>query len=75
MKRIMIFLLVFVLGSITGIVTQNATSGAGNRAQIAELENELKSRNEKLERCTDALINGLHTNAPQTIPPISATPK
>jgi uncharacterized membrane protein (DUF106 family) len=75
MKRIMIFLLIFVLGIITGIVTQYATSGAGNRARIAALESELKSRNEKLERCTDALINGLHTNAPQTTPPISASPK
>jgi hypothetical protein len=75
MKRIMIFLSVFVLGSVSGIVTQYATSGAGNRARIAALENELKSRNEKLERCTDALINGLHTIAPQTTPPISSSPK
>lgn len=74
MKRILIFLLVFVLGGITGIVAQYATSGAANRARIAALENEL-TRNEKLDRCTDALINGSHTNAPQTIPPISASPK
>jgi len=75
MKRIAIFLLIFVLGGITGIVAQYATFGAANRTRIAALENELKTRNEKLDRCTDALIKGSQTNAPQTIPPISASPK
>jgi hypothetical protein len=75
MKRIAIFLLIFVLGGITGIVAQYATSGAANRARIAALENELKIRNEKLDRCTDALINGSQMKAPPTIPPISAGPK
>lgn len=75
MKRIAIFLLIFVLGGITGMVAQYATSGSANRARIAALENELKTRNEKLDRCTDALINGSRTNAPQTISPISASPK
>jgi hypothetical protein len=74
MKRLATFAAVFILGGITGIVTQSATI-AGNRARIVSLENELKTRNEKFDRCTDALINGSRTNAPQTIPPISASPK
>ena len=75
MKRIVTFVLIFVLGGISGIVVQYATSGATDRARIAALEDELKSRNDKLDKCTDALINGLHTNAPQTAPPIAASPK
>jgi hypothetical protein len=75
MNRIVIFALIFVLGVFLGIIVQYSSSGATERARIAALENELKSRNEKLERCTDALINGLHTNAPQTAPPLSASPK
>ncbi len=75
MKRLATFALVFVLGGITGIVMQSATIGAGNRARIVALENELKSRNEKLDKCTDALINGLHSNVPPTSSPVSTSPK
>jgi len=64
MKRMMSFLLVFVLGGIAGIALQYWTSGAVNRARIAALEDELKSRNDKLDKCTDVLINGMHSNAP-----------
>jgi len=29
------------------------------------LESELKSRNDKLDKCTEAVINGLHQHVPQ----------
>ena len=47
MKRIATFLLIFFLGSISGIGVQHVTSGAADRARIAALEAELKSRNDK----------------------------
>jgi hypothetical protein len=74
MKRIAIFVLIFVLGGISGIVVQYATSGAADRARIAALEGELKSRNDKLDKCTDALIN-LQTSAPHATPPVEGSPK
>ena len=64
MKRLMILGLV--------VIFRSATSGAADRGQIAVLENELKSRNDKLDKCTDALINNLHPNAPQTAAPPTA---
>ena len=73
MKRIMVFVL-FSLGGISGIGVQHATSGASDRARIAALESELKSRNDKLDKCTDALIN-LHANVPQPTPPIATSPR
>ncbi|MGC2193722.1 MAG: hypothetical protein WA628_03535 [Terriglobales bacterium] len=73
MKRIVIFVLIFFLGGVSGIGVQNATSGAADRARIAALEGELKSRNDKLDKCTDALIN-LHTNVPQPTPSNSNKP-
>ena len=42
-------------------------------SRIAMLEGELKSRNDKLDKCTDALINGLHPSAAQTAAPAIAT--
>ena len=35
------------------------TTGAVDRARIAALDSTLKERNEKLEKCTTALIEGL----------------
>jgi len=72
MKKIVTFLLVFVLGGIAGVVVQYQTSGASDRARIAALEDELKSRSDKLDRCTDALINGLHVNGTNATPPGTA---
>ena len=73
MKKLMILGLVYVIGGISGVIFHFATSGAADRGRIAVLENELKSRNDKLDKCTDALINGLHPNAPQTAAPVTAT--
>lgn len=75
MNKIVTFTLIFVLGVFLGIIVQYSTFGVTERSRIAALEGELKSRNDKLDKCTDALINGLHTNAPQTAPPIAASPK
>ena len=66
MKRLMILGLVYIVGVISGVIFRSATSGVADRSQIAVLENELKSRNDKLDKCTDALINNLHPNAPPT---------
>jgi hypothetical protein len=73
MKKLMILGLVYIVGVISGVIFRSATSGAADRGQIAVLENELKSRNDKLDKCTDALINNLHPNAPQTAAPPTAT--
>jgi hypothetical protein len=76
MKKIVMLVLIYVLGGISGIVLQYQTSGAADRARIAAVEDELKARNDKLDRCTDALINGLRPNAsPTTSPPATTGPK
>jgi len=74
MKRTLAFLLTFVIGGVLGAGILYATSGAKDRGRIAALENELKSKNDKLDKCTDALIN-LHTNAPQTTPVVTTAPQ
>jgi len=73
MKRLIIVALVYIIGGISGVIFYSVTSGAADRGRIAVLESELKSRNDKLDKCTDALINGLHANAPQTAAPGTAT--
>ena len=60
MKRIGILVLVYVVGGISGVVYHSMTTGAADRARIAALDGTLKERNEKLEKCTTALIEGLH---------------
>jgi len=73
MKRLIIVALVYIIGGISGVIFYSVTSGAADRGRIAVLESELKSRNDKFDKCTDALINGLHANAPQTAAPATAT--
>lgn len=75
MKKMLMFVLIYVLGGISGVVLQYQTSGAADRARMAALEDELKSRNDKLDRCTDALINGLHQSGAAAAPPATAPPK
>ena len=74
MKKIMILVLVYIIGGISGVIFHSATSGAADRGRITALESELQSRNDKLDKCTDALINGLHPNAPQPAAPTTAPP-
>jgi hypothetical protein len=65
--------LVYIIGGISGVIFYSITSGTADRARITMLESELKSRNDKLDKCTDALINGLHPNSPQTAPSATET--
>jgi uncharacterized ion transporter superfamily protein YfcC len=66
MKRIGVLFLIYVVGGVSGVVYHSMTTGATDRARIAALDGELKERNEKLDKCTTALIEGLHptVNAP-----------
>ena len=73
MKRTIIVGLVYVIGGISGVIFHSVTSGAADRDRIVALESELKSRNEKLDKCTDTLINTLHPNPPQATAPATAT--
>jgi hypothetical protein len=73
MKRLLILGLVYLIGGSSGVIFCALTSGAADRGRIAALESELKSRNDKLDKCTDALINGLRPNAPSTPAPATAT--
>lgn len=72
MKRIMILGLVYIIGVISGVIFHSVTSGAADHGRIAVLEGELKLRNDKLDKCTDVLINGLHANPPQAGSPANA---
>ena len=68
MKRIGVLVLIYVVGVVSGAVYHSSTAGAADRARIAALDGALKERNEKLEKCTTALIEGLH-------PTVTATPE
>jgi hypothetical protein len=59
-KRIGILVLIYLLGVVSGAVLHSMTSGAVDRARIVALDSQLKERNDKLEKCTTALIEGLH---------------
>jgi hypothetical protein len=65
MKRIGILVLMYVVGGVSGVVYHTMTTAA-DRARIAALDGALTERNEKLDKCTTALIEGLH---PTVTPP------
>jgi CheY-specific phosphatase CheX len=73
MKKLAILVLVYIIGSVSGVIFHSMTSGAADQLRIAMLESELKSRNDKLDKCTDALINGLHPTIPQAAAPANST--
>jgi CheY-specific phosphatase CheX len=73
MKKLAILVLVYIIGSVSGVIFHSMTSGAADQLRIAMLESELKSRNDKLDKCTDALINGLHPTTPQAAAPANST--
>ena len=75
MKQMWIYILVFVLGTISGIAVEYATSGGRDRNQIAALEDQLKLKNDKLEKCTDVIINGMHATMPADAKPANGNPK
>ena len=73
MKRILIWVVIYLLGAVSGVLYNFTTSGAKDRSRIVALENEVNAKNEKLDKCTSALIEGLRPNTP---PPATApTPK
>ena len=59
MKRIGILVLIYLVGVVSGAVYHSMTTGAADRARIATLDGQLRERNEKLDKCTTALIEGL----------------
>jgi len=76
MKRLAILGLVYVIGGISGVILHIVTSGAEDRGQVAMLESELESRHDKLDKCTEALINGLHQHVPHiAVPATTTSPK
>ncbi len=60
MKKMGILVLIYVVGGISGAVYHSITTSAVDRARIAALDGMLKERNEKLEKCTTAVIEGFH---------------
>ena len=76
MKKLAIVALVYIIGGISGVIFHSMTWGAEDRVRIAVLESELKTRNDKLDKCTDALINGLRPSSGQAaLPPAANAPK
>ena len=75
MKQMWIYILVFVFGTIAGISVQYATSGGRDRNQIAALEEQLKVKNDRLDKCTDVLINGMHATMPADSKPVTGNSK
>jgi CheY-specific phosphatase CheX len=61
MKRIAILVLVYIVGGVSGAVYHSVTAGAADRARIAALDSQIGERNEKLDKCTAALIESLHS--------------
>ena len=60
MKRILTIVVIYALGVVSGLVYQHTTSGARERARTAAVESEMKVKNDKLEKCTDILIERFH---------------
>ena len=60
MKKILTTVVIYALGVVSGLVYQHTTSGARERARTAAVESEIKLKNDKLEKCTDILIERFH---------------
>jgi hypothetical protein len=73
-KRVLTVVIVYALGIVSGLVYQHTTSGARERARTAAVESEMKAKNDKLEKCTDILIDNYHvTTTGQASPKIART--
>jgi hypothetical protein len=68
MKKVGVYVLIYVLGGLSGILYNYATTGAADRAHIAALEDDVKARTAKLDKCTDALLN-VKPGTPPATPP------
>ncbi len=64
MKKLAIFVIIYVFGGISGITYNYFTAGASYRARIVAMQNELNAKNDKLDKCTSALIEGMHPTPP-----------
>jgi hypothetical protein len=74
-KRILTIVIVYALGVVSGVVYQHTTSGARERARTAAVESEMKVKSDKLEKCTDILIDKYHVTTSDKAPPTAATPQ
>ena len=68
MKRILFWVVIYLLGAVSGVLYNFTTSGAKDRSRIVALENELSAKNEKLDKCTSSLIEQTRPNAPPPTP-------
>jgi len=60
MKRFAVFTVIYIVGLASGMTLQYLTTGAKERSRVAAVEQELKAKSDKLEKCTDVLIEKLH---------------
>ena len=71
MKKILAWIVIYLAGVISGVIYNYTTSGARDRSRIRALESEINAQSEKLNKCANALIEGIRLSTP-TPPP---TPK
>lgn len=68
MKKILVWIVIYLAGVISGIIYNYTTSGAKDRSRITALESEVNAQNEKLNKCANALIEGIRPNTPTPSP-------
>jgi hypothetical protein len=69
MKKILVWVVIYLVGAISGVIYNYTTSGARDRSRIRVLEAEINAQSEKLNKCTDALIEGIRPSTPTPPPP------
>jgi hypothetical protein len=74
-KKILTTVVIYALGVVSGLVYQHTTSGARERARTAAVESEIKLKNDKLEKCTDILIERFHVTPTEKEPPTVKSPQ
>jgi hypothetical protein len=68
MKKILVWTVIYLAGAISGVIYNYTTNGAKDRSRIQTLESELNSQNEKLNKCANALIEGIRPYSPASPP-------
>jgi hypothetical protein len=68
MRKILVWVVIYLVGAVSGVLYDYTSRGAKDRLRITALEAEVNARNEKLEKCTSALIEGMHPNTPAAAP-------
>ena len=68
MKKVLAWIVIYLAGTITGAIYNYTTNGAKDRSRIAALESEVNAQNEKLNKCANALIEGIRPNTPAPPP-------